>query len=248
MIYLIKITISLFLFIPYYCFGQSFIPNVPKTGEDYVSDLRVFKKIDDHTIISEYRYRDNRFAGTEQDITIGYRYRAHNNIKLGIFARKSYGRIHDEDWTNEYGGWEWRKTNDRDEDQIMPEINLRGLLSEFVLELRLRHIWNLEFHQQTQYTRASVTKFFFSGGKPLLNISLRYEWFFPTNYSEKEINEQWAYLDILYHVNQILRFGLFFAAGEQIWTPTQDFQDSFSVDYVFVEKSHIIGSAFLIYF
>ena len=182
-------------------------------------------------------------------LTLGSYYRLHPNVKAGAFVRVQQGARHDDDWIEPTpGAWEWRDTLDRTEvvaiADVTPRVQLGFLPGEnWVLALKGRYELNTFNMQQSIKVRPGLTYFWIVDRNPLLNASIAYEAYFPLNFSEVPIYDQWLYLDLLYHLTPTIKLEASVARRTAIWTDSEDFKavalpgESYEFEY----KSWVIG-------
>ncbi len=219
---------------------------------DVNGNFRLFLKHNNITIMSEYIGRiegaDSKYR--YQSLSLGPYYRIHDNIKLGIFYKTQFGARHDNDWVRpEVVGehWVWQDNRKRDEHLGIADITFRFFVpfvtnKNLMFELKNRYLFNSFNKQHTITTRPGLRYFIFHKRKPLLNLFIQYDLYFPLNYGVTTIYEQWLYAGFLYHFTQSFQAGLYASYKQQTWGPSKQFKSSFpDEDFKETHSSFIIG-------
>ena len=148
-----------------------------------------------------------------------------DHVKLGVFYRKAFGLLHDEDWFSENGTWRWRDTRNRGEDHWIFDFTPRTRILEteslsLVGEVKSRFIWNPTWIHRTLFVRPGMTVFFSQGGSPVLSAFLQYEFNFALGRSGRTLPEKWLYLGILKPLTPGMEIGIQSAIQWQSWGAT----------------------------
>lgn len=166
-------------------------------GEDSaaVFNLNILKKQNDkETYVIKYM-KSTRLVDTGlAKLDIGYRYRFHPNLKVGVFYVEEWGVFN--------------KTSLKLE--TSPRFQLGFLPGEnWVLKLGNALLYNSKAGQIELHLYPDLTYFFFKDGSPFLNVTFRYEYFRELN--KKSIHPDYlttTYLNFLYHFSEKTKLSL----------------------------------------
>lgn len=233
--------------------------NVPETGthvQEAEYNFRIFMKKDNINFMGETL---GRFEGSDKEfrkrsLTLGPYLRLHSNLKIGGFYRLQQGVWHDDDWIFEDDDWKWRDTTSRSEHLFLFDMTPRVALSflpgrNWVAEMKNRYIYNTFNDHQTITVRPGITYFWLDNFQPFINFYLQYEIYFPLNYGTTLIYERWIYLGALYHVNSMIKLGIYGAERQVIWGSSKDFKERFpDKDYEMTYKTYMIGVSAILTF
>lgn len=192
----------------------------------------------------EFWDTDNRHV---QTFSLGGYYRLLDFLKLGFFYRLAFGLRHDNDWINQNGSsWAWADTSGRGESFMIVDATPRVLLSflpgeSWVGELKTRYFYNFFNQQQTLTLRPGLTYFWLKDDQPFLNFFLQYEMYFPLNYGQATIYEQWLYLGALYHWSKAFKVGPFVAYHAENWGTSASYFAKFNQTYLIQDDSVLYG-------
>lgn len=165
-------------------------------------------------------------------LTIGSYYRLHRNVKAGAFVRLQVGARHDDDWTEPLPAvWEWEDSTDRLEAVAILDVTPRFQLDfvpgeNWVIALKTRYELNTFNLQQSIKVRPGLTYFWIVDRNPVLNVTASYEAYFPLNFGTTLIYEQWAYLNLLYHLTPTLKLEASVARRTVIWSDSEEFDEA----------------------
>jgi hypothetical protein len=220
------------------------IPEPPDGVVEYEGRVAALLSVGDFDPVVELRARieDDPSELRYRALTLGSYYRAHANVKVGAFVRVQQGARHDDDWIEPSAGvWKWKDTTDRTEvvaiADITPRFKLGFLPGEnWVLAIKGRYELNTFDMEQSIKARPGLTYFWIVDRNPLLNASLAYEVDFPLNFGSTLVNDQWLYLDVLYHLTPTVKLEASLARRTWTWTDSADFKEahpteSYEVDY-----------------
>ena len=98
--------------------------------------------------------------------------------------------------------------------------------TNWIGEIKTRYFYNSYNKHQTVTLRPGLTYIIFSNGRPLFNLFLQQELYFPVNYGVSVIYEQWTYLGLLYHVNSHFMLGIYGSYRSITWGTSDDFEDT----------------------
>lgn len=244
---LMQKTLFLLLFFSQSLLANPVIPRTPETGLDKDFSLRAFYKWSKLNWMLDLNQIDRENEDDFKAFTLGAKYRAHKNLKLGASFSRQYGNRHDDDWVKKNGAWQWSDTSSRGENfsfiDVIPRVLLDFLPGErWVAEFRIRYAHNFLNSQNTIKLRPRLTYFLFGKKGPLLNIFLQYEAYLPLNYGTKSVYEKWLYLGFLYHYNSWFKPGLFLAQKSLTWGTSADARvRSPASTYEVTHKANIVG-------
>jgi hypothetical protein len=169
-----------------------------------------------------------------ESLTLGGYYRLLKNLKVGAFYRLQAGAHHDNDWTHQIvasapGGWDWgwNDTNARLEHLLMLDASPRFLLDflpgrNWVFMLKGRYIYNTFQHEMSILARPELTWFWVQDRVPILNVSLSYDLYFPLNFGDTLIYQNYPYLTVLWHATPDLGIELSGAYKTIVWSTSKD--------------------------
>lgn len=210
--------------------------------------LRGIVKLNEFTFMADFT---QRMEGSEKrlhyrSLNTGFYYRFLRHLKGGFFYRVQAGALHDDDWISLSPGWKWRDTERRDEHLVFADITPRFPLPVFnrrlIADIKTRYFFNTYNLHHTITVRPGITWFWMDGITPFMNFSIRYEAYFPLNYSKKTLYEQWVYLNSLYHFNDTVKIGISLSYRERNWTPSRDFRESHPGEgYLLTDRSVMLG-------
>ncbi|OUR99766.1 hypothetical protein A9Q84_01700 [Halobacteriovorax marinus] len=226
--------------------------NVPAEGEAEVNSkiiLRHFHQFTPKiTSLIEYNWSQEELERKEKSLKLGFKYRVHNNVKLGIFYKRAYGLRHDDDWVWQNMKWLWNDTNSRGENILIGEAGYKKLFGNYIFETRLTYEHNFFNDHDAIKVRPGVTYLVLDEGAAFINLFLNYEAYLPLNFSEKSIYEQWIYAGLLYHYSDVIKPGVFYNFRKGYWTSSKDFKDKNLGKYEQTHSSHYLGVSLNIYY
>jgi len=225
------------------------VPAENETGLNSKVILRHFHKFSPKiNSLLEYNWSKEELLRKEQSIKLGFKYRIHNNVKLGLFYKKAYGLRHDDDWVWQNAKWKWNETNSRGENFLIAEAGYKRLVDKFILETRLTYEHNFFNDHDAIKIRPGFTYLVLDQGAAFINLFLNYEAYLPLNFSEKSIYEHWIYTGLLYHYSDVIKPGVFYNYKKGYWTSSKDFKARNSSSYEVSSNSHYLGVSLNIYY
>jgi hypothetical protein len=167
---------------------------------------------------------DHRFG--YRAVTVGGYFRLLPNLKVGAFYRLQAGARHDDDWVanpNRPPGWVWQDTTGRLEHLLMLDVSPRFALDfmpgrNWVLMLKGRYIVDSYELQQSVLVRPELTYFWMIDRDPFLSLSLSYDLYFPLNFGQTVIYQQYPYLNVIYHMTPNVMLELGGAYKSTVWS------------------------------
>lgn len=229
-----------------------FAGNVPTESDSGLNSkivLRYFHKFSPKiNSLIEYDWTKEELERKEKSIKLGFKYRIHHNIKLGLFYKRAYGLRHDDDWVWSNASWKWNETNSRGENFLIAEGGYKKLVNNFILETRFTYEHNFFNDQDAIKLRPGFTYLLLDGGAAYLNLFLNYEAYIPLNFSEKSIYQHGIYTGLLYHYSDIIKPGVFYNFKKSYWTSSKDFKARSSGSYEVANPSHHLGVSLNIYY
>lgn len=163
-------------------------------------DMDVFLGIEGNKPLDDY---------IQTELTAGFIYRLHPNLKAGVFYHLNTGLRHDDDWilTDD---WVWADSSTRFEHSISVELAPRWLLREMlgldsVFSLKTAYHLNFFNFQQTVSFRPEFTYFHLVDREPVFNLSASYGAYVPLNFGRLPFYKQAAYLNMIQHVNDLVK-------------------------------------------
>lgn len=170
----------------------------------------IIYNLDDWDLLLNFQGKINLALRGNENLNLGFYYRFLKNLKAGLFYSLEIGARHDDDWINLNGEWLWVNSSTRAEHSLMADISPRFLLSflpgrNWVINFKTRYFYNFYNNHQKIYLNPELSYFWLINRQPVLNTSLAYGLYFPLNFSEALIYKQGPYLNILYHLNDILK-------------------------------------------
>ncbi len=163
-----------------------------------------------------------------KSLTLGAYYRLHQNIKLGLFYRFQAGARYDDDWISlGDGDWGWADTSDRWEHLLTADISPRFLMPflpgrNYVLTLRTRYTYNFFNQQQKILFKPDITWFLIIDRQPVLNASVGYGLYFPLNFGDTLVYEHGPYLNVMYHLSDLIKIELSGEYSTIFWSTSED--------------------------
>jgi len=219
-------------------------------GIHYKGSVRYFHSLKKINFMGEATHATEVVNRTTKALTLGTRYRAFKNLKLGLFFSQRYGIWHDRDWIKK-SKWIWRENDSRGEFNSILELSPRAMLDfipgkNWIFEGRVR--WEHNFHEQhdTIIVRPGLSYFWFLKGEPFMNFFAQYEIHHPLNYGNASIRENWAYFGILKHINPHFSVGLTYSLYKMLWEDFKSFRDAMGATYKSKEKGQQLGLFFVI--
>ncbi len=217
--------------------------------------MRVFISSDEWSLMGEAL---GRLEGEEHDrwyrsFTVGPYFRVFRNLRLGAFYVVRQGALHDDDWVRADSGWRWRDTESRTEHLFAGDATPRILLDflpggSWVGEIRTRYFYNTFDGEQTVTVRPGITCFWMRNGAPFISVYAQYEAYFPVNYGESLLYDQWYYLGMLYHLDSTIQVGINGAYRRIKWGTSDDFREARPADgaYSVTDSAFVIGLAVIL--
>lgn len=156
--------------------------------------------------------------------------RVARNLKLGAFYRLQYGARHDDDWTrNPAGRWVWRDATSRPESVLVldatPRVELPFLPGgRWTGALKVRWERNFFNAQNSLLAAPELAWFWMDGLEPRATVFLRSETWFPLNWGETTVYEQWWYAAALWHAKPWLSLGPQLALRDEVWSTSAPFR------------------------
>jgi hypothetical protein len=201
-------------------FAQS-EPNLPVPPQgvvEYQGRSAVFLNMGSLQLMGEAlgRLEDVDHVFRYRALTLGGYYRLLPNLKVGAFYRLQAGARYDDDWVlvSPPWIWAWQDTTGRLEHEMLLDVSPRFKLDflpgrNWVVMLKGRYILNFTTGEQSVLVRPQLTYFWLIDREPFLNVSLSYDLYFPLNFGQTLIYQQYPYLDFLYHLtpNVMLELG-----------------------------------------
>jgi hypothetical protein len=165
--------------------------------------------------------------------TLGGYYRLLANLKVGAFYRLQAGARHDDDWVLTQAPtwfWSWQDTTGRLESLVMLDVSPRFQLDflpgrNWVLMVKGRYMLNLSDFEQSILLRPQLTWFWLVDREPFLNVSLSYDVYFPLNFGQAPIYQQYPYLTVQYSVTPALMLELGGAYRTALWSAGKPWRD-----------------------
>jgi hypothetical protein len=174
--------------------------------------------------------------------------RVERHLKLGAFYRLQYGARHDDDWFKTPAGpWAWRNTTGRPESVLVLDATPRAELpflpgGHWTGALKLRFERNFFNGQNSLLAAPELAWFWMDGLAPRATLFLRSETWFPLNFGETTVYEQWWYLAGLWHARPWLSLGPQLALREETWSTSAAFHEKNPrVDYRTRYRSWVPG-------
>lgn len=219
-------------------------PPTPLSGFEGGLSIRAFFPIGRFNPALEFETRSEIDGRRYLAGSLGSYWRAHENLKVGLFYRKQYGVRHDTDWVkgDTPGTWSWREVNFRGEDVLIADVTPRMLLTDrLVGELKGRYELNTYEVLQTITLRPGLNYFWLREGEPFLNLTLQWEAYLPLNYGDSFLYEHWTYLGALFALNRTVQLGATLAYRHISWGTTRAFLADFPVHYQAHADTWIVG-------
>lgn len=241
-----KKSIILLIFLSSALMANSVIPPTPEKGLDKDLSLRAFYKYANLNWMLDLNKVDRENEDDFTAFTLGAKFRAHSNLKLGASLSRQSGNRHDDDWIKT-DRWFWQDTSSRSETFSFIDIIPRALLDflpgeRWVAEFRIRYAHNFFNSQNTIKLRPRLTYFLFNKKGPMLNIFLQYEAYLPLNYGTKSVYEKWLYLGFLYHFNSWFKPGFFVAQKSLTWGTSEKARNlEPTAPYEVTHKANVVG-------
>lgn len=196
---------------------------------------------------TEREQYENRRAYRE--FMAGSYVRVERHLKLGVFGRVQYGARHDNDWFKPVATlpWRWRNTAGRAEGVLVldatPRVELPFLPGKtWTGSLKLRWERNFFNGQNSVLAAPELAWFWMDGLSPRGTVFLRSETWFPVNFGETKVYEQWWYLAALWHARPWLSLGPQVALREETWSTSAAFhRKNPAVDYTTRYRSWVPG-------
>jgi hypothetical protein len=186
-------------------------------------------------------------------LTLGSYYRPHDNVKVGLFYRLQQGARHDDDWVAVGSDWEWKDTRHRTEHVLIADVSPRFGLEflpggNWVFMLKSRYLFNTFNGQHTVLLRPGMTYFLLIDREPLLNVSLNYNIYFPLNFGNTTVYKHWPYLNVLFHLTQVVKLEATAAYKTVVWSTSQEVKDSDEPGYEVDYRAFVLGLGLLFQF
>jgi hypothetical protein len=190
-----------------------------------------------------------------RSLTLGGYYRLLPNLKVGAFYRQQVGARHDNDWVPTgppQWSWLWQDATGRLENLLLLDVSPRFQLDflpgrNWVIMLKGRYLYNFTNGAQSILARPELTYFWLIDREPFLNISLSYDLYFPLNFGQTLIYQQYPYLDFIYHLTPNVMLELGGAFKSTAWsagTPWRDWGLPVS-EYPVIFNSWVIAAGVL---
>lgn len=166
-----------------------------------------------------------------REAAVGSYFRVEKHLKLGAFYRLEHGVRHDDDWFKDPSGvWAWRNTTGRPESSLILDATPRAELSflpggRWTGALKLRWERNFFNGQNSLLAAPELAWFWLDGLRPRATVFLRSETWFPLNFGETKVYEQWWYLAALWHARPWLSLGPQVALREETWSTSSEFHE-----------------------
>lgn len=160
---------------------------------------------------------------------IGSYARVERHLKVGAFFRQQYGARHDDDWTKDPRGvWTWRDSTARPESVLVLDATPRAELGflpggHWTGSVKLRYERNFSNAQNSFLAAPELAWFWLDGLTPRATVFLRYEAWFPLNFGQSRVYEQWWYLAALWHAAPWISLGPQLALREETWSTSAQF-------------------------
>lgn len=243
--------ICAFLFGAILSISSEHIPGSTNSGIQYQSRIAVIGNLENWNPYLELSGNlDSKIEPSYYHILTGSYYRLHKNLKIGAFYLLQGGSRHDDDWTALNPGWEWRNSINRIENNLMLDITPRFIIPyilnrKTVSFLKIRYKYNFYNNQQTILFKPGINYFNMRDRKPVWNAGLSYSFYIPLNFSEVFLYEHGPYINIIYHINELLKLEARSSIQFKTWTTGADslaLGDSYSV----TENKLIVGLGIII--
>jgi len=183
-----------------------------------------------------------------REAMVGAYARVERHLKLGAFYRLQHGARHDDDWfKNPSGVWAWRNTTGRPESVLVldatPRLELPFLPGgHWTGALKVRYERNVSNAQSSVLAAPELAWFWMDGLEPRATFFLRSETWFPLNFGETAVYEQWWYAAALWHARPWLSLGPQIALREETWSTSAAFRASNpGADYKVRHRSWVPG-------
>lgn len=241
---MIKLLLILFLGIMGLQAQESEIPLFPEDKKTLLrSHLRYFHKTEKWLYQAEAIHNSKVDNRVNREYQVGAKYRLHNHLKVGAHFSRRYGLRHDNDWRRVGGQWRWEPSNGRGENHLILELSPRYAYRKFLGEFRIRNEFNFFNDQNTLRLRPGLSYFVFHHGKPLITFFSQYEAHIPINYNVDNhgIREGWFWLGGLYHLNDNIKLGTYYAYRDMFWGTSQMFKDVVRGTYIANEQAWEVG-------
>lgn len=228
------------------------VPSAPEGVVDVEGRVAALLSHGDFDPLVELRARVEEGELGPRALTLGSYYRLHRNVKAGAFVRLQQGVRRDDDWIEPSPGvWEWEDAGERTEIVAVADVTPRFQLGflpggNWVLAVKGRYELNTDDLRQSIKVRPGLTWFWIVDRNPLLNASLAWEAYIPLNFGSTLLYEQWAYLDLLYHLTPTVKLEASFARRVVTWTDSSDFDASAPTESYEVDAgSWVVGLGLL---
>ncbi len=214
------------------------VPNLPTPPQgvvEYQGRSAVFLHMGSVELLAEGL---GRLEGVDhvfryRSVTVGGYYRPLANLKVGAFYRLQAGARHDDDWVvvSPPWIWAWQDPTGRLEHELLLDVSPRFQLDflpgrNWVVMLKGRYVLNFTNGEQSVLVRPQLTYFWLIDREPFLNISLSYELYFPLNFGQTLIYQQYPYLDFIYHLTPNVMLELGGAFKSTAWSAGKPWRDA----------------------
>lgn len=157
-----------------------------------------------HGAEERFRYRS---------LSTGAYFRAAPWLKIGGFYRLQAGARNIEDWNVFLGppdGHFWDETINRYEHLIYLDATPRFLLPKtprknWVFPIKTRYFYNFTMNHHSLLIRPGLTYVIMPDRRPLVNLTLNYNFYFALNYGESPLYAHGPYFSALGHLNDWLK-------------------------------------------
>ncbi|MCA1755157.1 MAG: hypothetical protein LC641_10745 [Spirochaeta sp.] len=207
------------------------VPPSPGSSLGFESHLRGFWHINNWNPLLSLGFRaEDDLDQLYKSLTLGSYYRLHPNLKVGAFYRLQQGARHDDDWVASGSSFTWEDSTWRTEHVFYGDISPRFLLPwmpgrDWVFLLKARYFYSTYNQHQWFQVRPGLTYFWIVDRKPVLNVSLQYEWYLPLNFSESTIYAHWPYFTVLYHLTPEIGIDASLGYRTLNWSTSEDVSD-----------------------
>lgn len=228
----LPIAIGLFMWISTGTLAASeHVPSAPGSSVGFESHLRGFYHIDNWNPMLSLDFRaEDEFEHLYRSLTLGSYYRLHPNLKIGAFYRLQQGARHDDDWVASGSTFAWKDSTWRNEHVFFGDISPRVLIPwipgrDWVFMLKSRYFYNTYNQHQWLQLGPGLTYFWILDRKPILNVSVQYEWYLPLNFSDETVYAHWPYFTLLYHLTPEIGIDASLGYRTLTWSTSKDVSD-----------------------
>lgn len=204
-------------------------------------DAHLFYKQDEWDHVLKYRWAPDAEENF-QKISFSSRFDLGNLYKVGVYASRSFGERHFEDWQKINGSFQWRDLEGDGEFHLGGLVQKKWPLSQtFGSEVRIKFERHLNQEMNFLRIRPGLTWM----ATPLWTTYLRYEAYHLINNETSTLYRWGAYLGGLYRGYSKMMFGPFVRYHRQEWWTSPSFKKEMNSKYRSHEHHYSVGLSFV---